>query len=218
MLIVCWSWKGGVGTSVSVAGLALSAPSPGSLVVDLAGDQAALFGLPESDGPDLSHWLDSVDAPVDGLARLERAVTDGVSLSTGSKGLGVPFERLRLLAEVLSADSRRVVVDAGRLDPADPLPPLTRALVDRTDQALVVTRACYLALRNASGASPRPTGVILCVEAGRVLGVDDVAASVGAPVVARVPVEPAIARAVDAGLLSARPPRGFLRALQPVMA
>ncbi len=218
MLSVCWSWKGGVGTSVSVAGLALGAASSGSLIVDLAGDQVALFGLPASDGPDLSQWLDTADAPVDGLTRLERAVTDGVSLSTGSTGQGVPAERLRLLAEVLGADSRRVVVDAGCLDPSSPPPPLTRALVDRADQALVVTRACYLALRRASSGSPRPTGVILCAEPGRALGVDDVAASVGAPVVARVSVEPAVARAVDAGLLSGRPPRSFLRSLESVMS
>ncbi len=202
---------------MAVAGSALAAAPSGCLIVDLAGDQAAVFGLPESAGPDLAGWLDAAHAPVDGLPRLERAVTDGLALVTGPIGHGRPGERLRLLAEVLSADSRRVIVDAGRLESEGPVPPLVQALMDRADQALLVTRACYLALRRSVGGRPRPTGVILGVEPGRALGTDDVAASVGAPVVARVAIEPAVARAVDAGLLSSRPPRSLVKALKGVV-
>jgi hypothetical protein len=37
-------------------------------------------------------------------------------------------------------------------------------------------------------------------------------------VIARVAVDPAIARAVDAGLLAAKLPHGMLKALQPLQA
>ena len=214
MLFVCWSWKGGVGTSVVVAGLALAGHQAGSLVVDLAGDQASLFGLSEPEGPDLTSWLLSPDAPVDGLPRLERELTSGVSLLGAHPGVDPSPERQRLLAEVLGADRRLVVVDAGRLEPDGPIDPFVLALIGRADQALLVTRACYLSLRRAARAQPRPTGIVLCAEPGRALGADDVAGAVGAPVVARVPVEPVVARMVDAGLLAGRPPRNLVGPLR----
>lgn len=46
MLVVCWLPKGGVGTSVVAAALALRAAADGTetLLVDLAGDQPAILG------------------------------------------------------------------------------------------------------------------------------------------------------------------------------
>ena len=55
---------------------------------------------------------------------------------------------------------------------------------------------------------------MLVTESERVLGRDDVEAVLGVPVVADVPVNPAIARAVDAGLLASRLPRPLDRALR----
>jgi MinD superfamily P-loop ATPase len=100
-----------------------------------------------------------------------------------------------------------VIVDAGT---GAPLP----ELVDRADQSLLVTRACYLAMRRAVRVASTPSGVVLVREAGRSLRAVDVERSIGAPVVAQVELDPAVARAVDAGLLSNRLPLGMLRGLR----
>jgi hypothetical protein len=62
----------------------------------------------------------------------------------------------------------------------------------------------------------RPSGVVLLAEPGRALTRADVAEVVGVPVVAEVALDPAVARAVDAGLLPVRLPRGLARALAHV--
>jgi hypothetical protein len=80
-------------------------------------------------------------------------------------------------------------------------------------QSLLVTRSCYLALRRLLAVPVRPSGVVLLREPGRSLTVADVEDVVGAPVVAEIAVDPAVARAVDSGLLSQRVPRGLARAL-----
>ena len=46
---VCWSVKGGSGTTVVAATLALSCPTA-SLLVDLDGELPAVLGLPEPSG------------------------------------------------------------------------------------------------------------------------------------------------------------------------
>jgi hypothetical protein len=69
---------------------------------------------------------------------------------------------------------------------------------------LVVRGPCYLSLRAAVEYRWEPDGVILLAEPGRALSAADVADVLGAPVVAQVPVEPAVARVIDAGLLLAR--------------
>jgi hypothetical protein len=96
-----------------------------------------------------------------------------------------------------------VVVDDGPL----------AALVHRATPSLLVLRPCYLALRRAANHPLRPAGVVLVTEAGRALTRSDVEGVLGVPVRATVPVEPVVARAVDAGLLAARLPRS-LRALR----
>ncbi len=78
----------------------------------------------------------------------------------------------------------------------------------RSTHSLLVTRACYLALRRAADPPLRPSGVVLVTEPGRALDRTDVEQVVGAPVRAEVAFDPAVARAVDAGLLASRlPPR-----------
>ena len=82
------------------------------------------------------------------------------------------------------------------------------------DESLLVTRACYLALTRATALGAAPTGVVLVEEPGRALRVADVEASVGAPVVATALLDPAIARAVDSGLLTSRLPAAWRRRLR----
>lgn len=68
---------------------------------------------------------------------------------------------------------------------------------------LVVRGPCYLSLR-AAVEHHWADGVILLVEPGRSLSAADVADVLGVPVVAQIPVEPAVARVIDAGLLLGR--------------
>ena len=63
----------------------------------------------------------------------------------------------------------------------------------------------------------RPTGVVLVDEPSRSLTRADVEAALGVPVVAVVQVDPAVARAVDAGLLASRLPRTLARELRDVV-
>ena len=80
---------------------------------------------------------------------------------------------------------------------------------DMTFRNLLVTRYCYLALRRtvAMCGPGDIDGIIAIVEPGRALNGRDAARAIGAPIVAELPYDPSIARAVDAGLLAARTPR-----------
>lgn len=76
-----------------------------------------------------------------------------------------------------------------------------------TGRRLLVVAPCYLALRAATHLYDDETGpdaVILVTEAGRCLDTGDVEASLAARVVANVRRDPAVARAVDAGVLATR--------------
>jgi len=213
VLVTCWSAKGGVGTTVVATALAqLAARRHGAaLLVDLAGDVAPLVGVTSTD-PGLSDWV-AVDheLPLDATARLEQPVgTHGLSLLPTAVPPADRPDRLAALAAVLVADGRHVVVDAGALRPGWP----GHALVRAADNNVLVTRPCYLALRRAHDAGPRPDGVIVVREPGRVLDSSDVEEAVGAPVLAEIRQDPTVARAVDAGLLLARLPRSLARPLQ----
>lgn len=80
----------------------------------------------------------------------------------------------------------------------------------RTQQGrkIMVVRPCYLALTRAVRLGIKPDAVILLEDPTRALRADDVAATIGAPVIP-FPVDPLVARAVDAGILSARNFRSF---------
>jgi hypothetical protein len=196
VLIACWSTKGGAGTTVVTAalGLVLARRHPaGALLVDLAGDLPAALGLP----PDPTLPPDPPEElPVGGLPLALRPV-----------GAAPPD------LDELRAERRVVVADCGRIDLAGP--PVAD-LVAAADRSLLVLRPCYLALRRAVACAVRPSGVVLVAEAGRAITADDIADSLGVPVVAQVVVTDAVARAVDAGLLASRLPRSLLRDLRTV--
>ena len=82
----------------------------------------------------------------------------------------------------------------------------------------LVTRACYMALMRAIASPIQPTGVVLVGEPGRSLSSDDVERSLGVALVAEVSCDPKVARSVDAGLLSMRPPTIMRRQLRRVAA
>ena len=104
-----------------------------------------------------------------------------------------------------------VTVDAGTGEPP-------AGLVAHADRSLLVTRPCYLSLRRAVHAATRPTGIVLVDEPGRALSQRDVEHALGVAVEATVSLDPAVARAVDAGLLATRLPRVISRELRQVAA
>lgn len=132
-----------------------------------------------------------------------------------------PGGRLALLARLLARDRRTVVVDLGLgvapvREPDVGVPPAwvgsaLHPFLDAASTSLLVTRPCYLSLHRAAQAR-RPDGIVLVDEPGRVMRPADVTKALGVPVLAFVPWEAAVARAVDAGLLVQRVPR----ALQPL--
>jgi hypothetical protein len=204
--------KGGSGTTVVAAALSLllarSHPE-GSVAIDLGTDLSAALGLPHPCHPGLGDWI-VADSSVGGEALLMLAATAGSGVDL--MGAGAPCDpaspRWDLGATVLAEADRPVVVDAGGLPP----PPF----LARAAHSLLVIRPCYLALRRATELPGRATGIVLLDEPGRALGRRDVESVIGVPVVAEIPVDPAVARAVDAGLLSCRLPATISRALKAV--
>jgi MinD-like ATPase involved in chromosome partitioning or flagellar assembly len=213
VLIACWSAKGGVGTTVVATCLAMNLAqrgAVGAVLADLAGDAPAALGLADVESPGLAGWLQAGDdVPTDALSRLEVDVAPGLTLLPRGPGQ-LRERRAEVLAAVLERSARPVVADCG-----SHLVGARATVATAASRSLLVTRPCYLALRHTIAAALRPTGVVLVREPGRVLGRSDVERVVGAPVVAEVEVDPAVARAVDAGLLAnPRLPRALERALR----
>jgi MinD-like ATPase involved in chromosome partitioning or flagellar assembly len=212
VLVACWSIKGGSGTTVVSAALTLvlarRAPG-GAVLADLTGDGPAVLGLSEPRSPGLAGWLSAGDeVPADALARIEVRAGRGVGLLP--RGTGPLSEaRAGVLAAVLDGGARPVVVDAGS-SPG----PAALAVVAGAQRSILVIRPCYLALRRAQSLPLHPTEVVIVQDEGRALGRADVERTVAAPVVAEVPLDPAVARAVDAGLLARRLPRSLERSLR----
>ena len=205
-----FSAKGGVGCSVITTALALlSAERQPTLLVDLRGDLDTILGLaPVAEG--LTDWF-RIDQPSpDLLHRIEVPVSEKLSLlPRGSCRSPARPDRYRLLAHLLRHDARTVVVDVG----THAVPAV--ALLSEATSTLLVTRACYLALR-AAQKGPTPDGIVLVVEGGRAFRRSEVISSVGAPIEVELPWDRSVARAVDSGLLGARMPR-TLRALERML-
>ena len=207
-LTVCWSAKGGSGTTVVAAALALGSAID-SLLIDLDGELPAALGVPEPSGQGLSDWFAS-DAPERSV--LELAVDVEPTTRLVPRGPSpIPRESARwpALRSFLATTPLDVIVDAGC-----GAPPAALARRAGPRPARHPSRATWRC-RGPAGL-PRPDGIVLVAEHGRSLTAADVARAVGAPVVARVAIDPAIARAVDAGLLAARLPGSMVKSLQPL--
>lgn len=213
MLVACWSVKGGVGTTVVAASLALLRArrgGPGIVLADLAGDGAAVLGLPEPDGPGLAGWLAAGDdVPADGLARLEVQASPSLALLPRGRGPLVP-DRAPVLASLLDRGPRPVVIDCGTTER------VAAAVVGGAHRSILVIRPCFLALRRAMASPLRPSEVVVIREPGRALSGHDVESAVGAPVRVEIETDPAVARAVDSGLMAGRLPRSLERGLRHV--
>ena len=216
MLLALWSPKGGSGTSVLAAAsaLVLARRADGARLADLDGDLPAILGLAADPPTGLADWLAAgTDAPTDALARLAVPAAPGVALLprgvTDRALAAVPAaEAGAALAVALRDGPVPTVIDAGRAST-----PAARAVVEVADVSVAVVRGCYLALRRGvhSPLLARTTGVILVEEPSRSLGALEVADVLDRPVLARVPLRPVIARAVDAGVLASRLPDALAR-------
>jgi MinD superfamily P-loop ATPase len=226
MVTICWAVKGGSGTTVVASALALTTPRP-TLLVDLDGEIPRVLGIPEPDRPGSSEWATS-PAPASHLDDLLVNIGDGrellpwrahssprPTLDDLDPGRLAEFARWigqwRARTTSPQCAMGSVIVDAGTGEP----PP---ELVDDADRLIVVTRPCYLALNRLPSLTTKPTGVVLVREPGRSLTARDVETSAGAPVVATVDYDPAVARAVDSGLLMNRLPSQVRRELRAVAA
>lgn len=102
-----------------------------------------------------------------------------------------------------TGDGGDVVVDAGPLPDLEPPPgPASAPVAER--RWLVVRGPCYLALRTAVAHPCQPDGVVVVAEPRRALSAEDAARVLDVPVVAEVPQDYQVARAVDAGTLATR--------------
>lgn len=214
-LLALWSPKGGAGVSVLTAAcaLVLARRRGGARVVDLDGDQAAIFGIGTEPSAGAHDWLAAgADAPSEAIERLALDVAPGVALVPC--GSSPPTLAPHAAAEAGAAlavalrDGPPTLVDAGGART-----PAARALVEVADASLVVVRGCYLTLRRAvrSPLLGRAAGLVFVDEPGRSLGPREVADVLGRAVVARVPIRDVIGRAVDAGTLPARLPEALAR-------
>jgi hypothetical protein len=211
MLVACWSVKGGVGTTVIAASLALVLASrgrPGAVLADLAGDAPAVLGLPEPATPGLAGWLAAgYGVPADGLTRLEIEASPCLGVLPRGPG-GLAPDRAAVLASLLDRGPRPVVVDCGTAER------VAAAVVGGAQRSILVIRPCYLALRRAMESPLRPSEVVVVREPGRALSRQDIESAVGAPVRVEIEADPAVARAVDAGLMAGRLPRSLERGLR----
>jgi hypothetical protein len=223
VVLACWSLTGGCGTTAVAVSLAILAGRRHgrALLVDVAGDAPAVLGVDDG-GPGLAEWL-AVGGVLDppGRGWTAPVLDGGGGLAVVPRGTGPlrPRRSVEMLAHLLAADERPVVVDCGALGPAQRDGDLTGAgavLARRAETSLLVMRACPLALRRLADTPVPLSGVIVLREPGRYLPTGEVEASAGAPVVAEVPYDPAVATAIETGDLRRSVPPPLLAALQPI--
>ncbi|MFZ9275324.1 MAG: cellulose synthase operon protein YhjQ/BcsQ, partial [Ilumatobacteraceae bacterium] len=103
VMIGCWSTKGGSGTTVIAAALALSRAGSGTSVrlVDACGDLPAALGIAEPSGPGLTDWLATSRHDSDDFAARFLPVTANLSLLPRGN-----FDELTLRAESVAHLSR----------------------------------------------------------------------------------------------------------------
>jgi MinD-like ATPase involved in chromosome partitioning or flagellar assembly len=210
MFTLCWSAKGGSGTTVVAAALAIVASRRGrTVLIDLGGDSAPALGAATPTGPGVGDWLSTPSAPADRLWQLAHECgTDLLLVPPGTMPVGAEFTDLAAerLAAAAGESMQHVIIDAGSGVPH-------QALLRSAQQSLLVVRPCYLALRRAAAVGDTSSVLVVIAEPGRCLARLDLERALGANVVAELPWDPGVARAVDAGLLQARLPNSLSRPL-----
>jgi hypothetical protein len=208
-ITICWSVKGGSGTSTVAAALAMLSPTivKNPLLVDLCGDSATLVGIDTAASVGLSDWFASQADP-HVLDTLCVHTKTGIDVLPTSARIGTDERRWREFVDWLidQSDQRVVILDSGAHLAAVP-----------GARSLLVMRPCYLAVRRAATAGVHPTGIVLVRELDRSLTNADIEAAISSPIVAEIPIDPLIARSVDAGLANVRLPRSLARPLRKLL-
>lgn len=201
-IITVHATKGGQGVTTIATTLALlTARTQHTLLIDTAGDIAPMLALPEPDHPGLGDYLHD---PTITLTNITTCVDHDLDLITpGDRPTIFDAHTYGLLVGGLGRYDT-VIIDTATHAPA------WDVLADHT---ILVIRPDYLALRRALQLPRRPDDLIVVVEPGRALSVDDIEAALGQPVTATIPLDPAIARINDAGLFATRLPRTITRAI-----
>ena len=214
MLIILSSPKGGSGTSVVTASLAIvSSSSTPTLLVDLAGDQAAIMGLPEPP-VGIKDWTNGMTHRE--FDEILIACNDNLQLAPfGSSAVEIFSTSAwgNLARELMQRESNgvNIIIDFGQGD-------LPLAFNKLTDMHFMVTRPCYLSLRRAVNIEQKFSGVIVVQEHDRVLTTSDVESVMKLKCVAEVPYSSEISRRVDSGLLKSRLPVPLHAALSPLVS
>ena len=210
MFTILSSPKGGTGTSVVAASLAIvSSSSSPTLLVDLSGDQAAILGLPQppiglsdwANGMTYREFDEIISLCHDNLYLAPTGTFDFETLNANT------WDKLLRALSLKHSEGCNIIVDLGRAD----IPLALRKIVDT---CYLVTRPCYLALRRAVDLETAFSGVIVVNEPDRVLTSRDVESVLKLKCVAEIPYTSEISRRVDSGLLKSRLPM----ALQSVLS
>ncbi len=218
MIVACWAAKGGAGTSVVAAGLAVVASRTainGALLVDLAGDAPLVLGLATEPEVGVHAWLAS-DSPVavDGLARLEVRVNENLSILPAGRMRAGHAHRVDDLIQQWELDGRTVIVDCGTLNGLDGA---ATAIAKAVPTSLAVTRCCYLAVRRYRSLGVAASGGVVVCELGRALRPRDVTEIMGVPLAAEVKDDPQVGRLVDSGTFVSRLGGPFEKSLRGVL-
>jgi MinD-like ATPase involved in chromosome partitioning or flagellar assembly len=217
MTTICWSVKGGSGTTTVAAALALlnAKDRERPLLIDFGGDAAAVLGLASEPAVGLADWFESSagSSGLDSLTHVGGASGHEVEVLATNRQVDCHDEqRWAILADWIEQQShlRPVVIDAATLDPK------IYVNVLNSEQSLLVLRPCFLAVRR-SIQSQHATGLVLVREEGRTLSNNDIESATGLPITAEITCDPLVARAVDAGLLNGRVPRSLTRPLRKLL-
>ena len=211
--------KHGQGTSTTAAALAVHLSNKGDKNVALV----------DLNGSDLRSIM--------GYETVRPLVTSEVRRSNDMLGPclfeaveGNDIAKLTAAMELFFAGSQwdHVVFDVGTVAPAPDeefqfTNNISAAVLTGSDSRVLVTRACYLAMRkfNKISQALRHLGqceAVLIHEEGRALTVWDVEVTLGFPVVATIKSDPTVARAVDAGTLATRKLTVMMDALRQIAA
>lgn len=216
-LTVCWSAKGGAGTTVVAAGWALDARTP-SVLVDVTDDIHLVLGIPTPSGQGLRDWFES-DAPPSAVLDLAIDLDPTTRLiPRGPESIPRRSTRWAELGRWMTASNTEFVADVGLGPPPNGLLPTSSAADGAPPRArsVLVTRACYISISRATSLGETPDGIVLVEEPGHDLSSADIARSLRAPVIAKIAWDPGIGRAIDRGLLLGKLPKSILRLPQRV--
>jgi len=117
-MIVCWSVKGGSGTTVVAAALALvlaQRHEAGARLIDMSGDTPSALGMSEPASEGIAEWLSATDHPgADELNNLMLPVTAHLGVIPRGRNIIVPSQlnpdRLRDLALAVAQSPMPTVV------------------------------------------------------------------------------------------------------------